>query len=608
MIIRFCTIFFLLVILIQPASAEKKWSIQNVDITARVDSAGYMTIEEKRAYRFWGKFSFAYYDLALAGLLDIDQIQILENSEPYQLSDDKAPGTFLIERDNKKIHIRWQFRGEPNHASGELREFTLRFRVLGAVRVHRDVAELYYKFIGTGWDRASERVRVSIELPPKIRREELQAWAHGPLHGELAVESGSRIEMSVDHLPRRQFWEARAIFPAPYLTAASAALRDDRDAGPEILQQETRWAEEANRERAEAAAKRQWQEANRAKYFSYLWFLMGAGIVFSFYMYHRFGRSLRNPEKRIIAAPPADMPPAVANYTFFSHQLNGGALLATVFDLAARNFLRVQHTKTENKNWLGVASTKQEVTIFFDEDKLRFGATELLPYERQLLDFLRTDIAQNRQQFNLEDIKKQSTKFRRFFMAWRKAVAQQAGKPKLYDGTSVRASVITLLVWLLIAAAYGFAIYAMGEAAAPFAIASLCIAPLAFLILRFERETAGKLDRLQGFRDYLKRFSQNYQRDGADWQQVDKFLIYAIALGLASKQIKPLFEVVERERGNGVFPWFIYSGSNGSTGISSAMAAMVDAVGASMSSASGAGGGASAGGGGGAGGSGGGAG
>jgi len=591
-----------------PVSAEKRWTIQNVAITARVDSAGYMMIEEKRAYRFWGKFSYAYYELALAGLHEVDQIQVSENGNLYQLSEDKTPGTFSVERDDQKLVIRWQFRGEPSHASGAPREFTLRFRVLGAVRVHRDVAELYYKFVGTGWDRASERIRVSIELPPEIRREELKAWAHGSLHGEIAVESGRRIEMAVDHLPRRKFWEARAIFPAHYVAAAPAAVRDDRDAASEILQQETRWAEAANRERSEAAAKRQWQESNRAKYFPYLWLLPAVGIVFFIYMYQRFGRSFRHPEKRIISAPPTDMPPAVANYTFNAHQLNGGALLATLFDLAARNFLRLQHAKTENKNWFGVASAKQEVTIFFDEEKIRFAAAELLPYERELLDFLRTDIAPNRHQFNLDDIKKQSTKFHRFFGRWRKAVALQAGKPKLYDGPSIRASVMTFITWLMIAAASVFAIYAMGDAAMPFAIVLLCLSPFAFLILRFTRETAGKLDLLHGFRDYLKRFSQNHQRYGANWQQVDKFLVYALALGLANKQIKPLFETVERERGNGVFPWFIYSGGNGTTGFSAAMSAMVDAVGTTMSSASGAGGGASAGGGGGAGGSGGGAG
>jgi uncharacterized membrane protein len=603
----------LLVILTQPASAEKRWSIQNVDIAARVDSAGYMTVEEKRAYKFHGKFSYAYYDLALDGLLDVDQIQVLENGEPYQLSNEKAPGTFLIERGDKKIHLRWQFRGEARHVSGDIREFTLRFRVLGAVRVHRDVAELYYKFVGTGWDRASEKVRVTIQLPPEIRRGELRAWAHGPLHGNITLQSGHLVEMAIDHLPRRQFWEARVIFPAHNISAAAPALRDDREAAPGILAQEARWAEEANRQREEAMAHRQWQEANRAQYFSWLWFGLAAGILVFLYMYQRFGRSptgvaLRNPEKRINSEPPTDIPPAIANYTWHSHQLNGGALLATLFDLARRHFLRVQQKSETAKNWLGFSSTKQQVDIIFDEEKIRFSAAELLAYERELLEFLQTDLAQNRRQLGLEEIKKQARKFHRFFGRWKKAVALQAGKPKLYEADSVRGSVITFLVWLILTAANVFAIRAMGDAAIPFAMVSLCLAPFAFFILRYTPENARKLDRLQAFRDYLKRFPKTPQQRGANWQQVDQLLIYAVALGLTGAQTRPLLQALERERGDGVFPWFLYTGSGSTTPLSGAIASMVEAVGSTMSSASGAGGGASAGDGGGAGGSGGGAG
>jgi uncharacterized membrane protein len=611
MLIRFRAILCSILFIAQPLLAEKRWQIQNVEITARVDSAGYMTIEEKRAYQFWGKFSYAFYDLPHAGFLGVDQIQIFENGEPYQFSDEKAPGTFLIERSDEKIHLRWQFRGEtrPEHASGDMREFTLRFRVLGAVRVHRDVAELYYQFVGAGWDRASATVRVAIHLPQEIRREELRAWAHGPLHGNIARPSNNLVEMSINHLPRRQFWEARVVFPAQYLSAAPATIRDDRDALPEILSQEARWAEEANRQREAAAAKQAWQEANREKYFSWLWFGMAMGIVSFLYMYQRFGRSLRNPQTRMISEPPADMSPAVVNYIWSAHQLNGGALLATLFDLASRDYLRLQHEKAATgKTWLGVSSKKQEVSILFDEDKLRFGASQLLPYERQLLEFLRTDLAQNHHQISLDEIGKQATKFRRFFIKWKKAVAQQAGKPRLYDSLSVRASVITLLVWLLIAAANVFAIHALGEIATPFAVVSLCLAPSAFFILRYDAETAKKLDRLKSFRDYLRRFPQTYQKDGANWQQIDKLLVYAVALGLTGAQMKSLIETVERERGSGVFLWFVYQSGGSATAMSSAMVSMVNAVNTTMSSASGAGGGAAPGGGGGAGGSGGGAG
>jgi uncharacterized membrane protein len=607
MSIRFFAILSLFVI-IQPALAEKRWSIQSVDIAARVDSAGYMMIEEKRAYKFNGKFSYAYYDLALDDLLDVDHIQVLENGEPYQLSDERAPGTFFVERDSKKIHLRWQFRGEARHASGEVREFTLRFRVLGAVRAHRDVAELYYKFIGAGWDRASEKVRVLIQFPSEIRRDEWRAWAHGPLHGKIEMRPSNLVEMAVDDLPRRQFWEARVIFPAHYVSAATPALRDARDAAPGILAQETRWAEEANRKREEVAAHRQWQEANRAQYFSWLWFGLAAGILVFLYMYQRFGRSLRNPEKRINSEPPTEMPPAIANYTWHSHHLNGGALLATLFDLARRNFLRVQQKSETAKNWLRFSSAKQEVAIIFDEDKIRFSAAELLAYERELLEFLQTDLAQNRRQLGLEEIKKQARTFHRFFSRWKKNVARQAGKPKLYEAGSVRGSVITFLVWLILTAANAFAIRAMGDAAIPFAMVSLCLAPFSFFILRYTPENARKLDRLQAFRDYLKRFPKTPQQHGANWQQVDQLLIYALALGFTGAQTKPLLQALERERGDGVFPWFLYSSGGSTSGFSSAIASMVDAVGTTMSSASGAGGGASTGGGGGAGGSGGGAG
>jgi uncharacterized membrane protein len=606
---RVLGVICLLLIAARPTAAEKRWAIKNVEINAHVDSAGYLLVEEKRAYQFWGKFSYAYYDLALAGLLDVDQMQVLENGEPYQLSDEKTPGTFLIERGDEKIHIRWQFRDEtrPRHASGDIREFTLRFRVLGAVRVHRDVAELYYKFVGTGWDRVSEKARVTLQLPKEIRQEELRAWAHGPLHGNIAILPNNLVELSIDYLSRQQLWEARVVFPAHYISAAAQALRDDRDALPEILSQETRWAEEANRQRAEAAAHRQWQEANRAQYFSWLWLGMVLGIAFFLYMYQRYGRSLRNSQTRMTAEPPTEMPPAVANYTWNAHQLNGGALLATLFDLASRDYLRWQHQKTASKkNWF--SSTKQEVTIFFDEEKLRLGASTLLPYERQLLEFLQRDLAQNRRQLSLEEIQKHSAKFHRFFRQWKKSVALQAGKPRLYDPLWVRASAITLVVWLMIAAANIFAVHAMGETATPFAIVALGLAPSAFFILRYEAETAQKLDRLKSFRDYLKRFQQNYQKYGADWQQIDKFLVYAVALGLTGAQMKPLMEMVERERGSNVFPWFIYHNGHAATGVSLAMISMVDLAATAMSSASGAGGGAAAGGGGGAGGSGGGAG
>ncbi len=606
---RFVAILGLIAISTQPLFAEKRWAIKSVEITAQVDSAGYMAIEEKRTYQFWGRFSYAFYDLSLSGLLDVDQVQMLEDGEAYQLSAEKTPGTFNFKRESNKISIRWQFREPGGRAadSGIIREFTLRFRVLGAVRVHGDVAELYYKFVGTGWDRTSEKVRVTIQLPKIAGTDDMRVWAHGPLHGYVSHQPAGIVNLSVDHLPRRQFFEARAVFPKQAVVAAAAIVRDNREALPEILQQEAQWAEAANQKREDAAAHEKWQAANREKYASWLWLGLTAGIVFSFYMYQSYGRSLRRRQDTMSATVPTDMPPAVANYILNAHQLSGGALLATLFDLAARGYLQLRQEKRVSR-FLGFSSTKWEGEIVFDEDKLRFAPSALLPYERQLLEFLRTDLAQNRHELGFTEITKQASQVRRFFEKWKKAVALQTGKPKLYDSASIRASLITAGVWLFIITAYAFGVYAMGETTAPFLIVSIIFALLSFLILRHDRETAAKLDRLHTFRRYLKRFPRTSQMQGAPWQHVDSLLVYATALNLSGAQIKPLVDAINQQPGVTVFPWFIYSSSNATTGMGAAMAAMVDVAGMAMSSASGAGGGASAGGGGGAGGSGGGAG
>jgi uncharacterized membrane protein len=606
MLFRFYKIFFLILIVAQPLSAEKRWSIRSVDINARVDSAGYMMIEEKRAYEFRGKYTHAYYTLALAGLLEVDAIALLEDGEPYQLSRERLPGTFSVERDSKAITVRWHFR-EKSDWQRELREFTLRFRVLGAVRVHRDVAELYYQFIGTGWDRASEKVRVNIQLPGPPATDEVRAWAHGPLHGQIEQWPAGRATMAVEHLPRHKFWEGRIVFPKHYAPFAPASIRDEHEALSDILQEEERWTEAANRAREETRAKQQWQADNREIYWPWLWLGIGAGLLILFYMYQRYGQSLRRRTATLDLTLPADMPPAIANYVYHSHQATGGALLATLFDLAARGYLQL-HQKENSSRFLGFTSKKQEVTLTFDEEKIRLAGQALLPYERQLLEFLQITLAQNRSRLGVDEIKKQASQFRRFFGKWKKTLAAQAGHPKLFESASIRASFITFGIWLSIIAANAFAIYALGDSATPFLIVSILAAPLSWLILRYHPETAAKLDRLRAFRRYLKRFPKTFHKHSVEWQQADRFLIYAVALGISGPESKKLLEIFERERAGMAFPWFIHGDGNTAGSLAPAVASLVEVAGTALSSASGAGGGASGGGGGGAGGSGGGAG
>ena len=43
--------------------------------------------------------------------------------------------------------------------------FTLRYRALGAAKRWQDTSELFWQFIGTGWDVPTGRVDVTLRLP-----------------------------------------------------------------------------------------------------------------------------------------------------------------------------------------------------------------------------------------------------------------------------------------------------------------------------------------------------------------------------------------------------------------------------------------------------------
>ena len=88
-------------------------------------------------------------------------------------------------------------------------------------------------------------------------------------------------------------------------------------------------------------------------------------------------------------------------------------------------------------------------------------------------------------------------------------------------------------------------------------------------------------------------------------------MVYGMVLGLSSKVVQSLAEIIPAEQRNQIIPWYVYSGAPGDfspAGFAESLSSLMSAATSTMSSATGTGGGASAGGGGGGGGSGGGAG
>jgi hypothetical protein len=316
--------------------ADKRYAIDAVRIHATIDSTGGVWIEESRTYTYRGRFRLATYELPLNGIPGISNIEVSEAGKGYAeaRAGEEEAGTFFTKRKDDRILIRWNFEAE-----NETRTFSLRFYLTGIAVAHADVAEFYYQFVGTGWDRQTGDVEVTVRLPGAVPIDDMKVWAHGPLHGKCAILAPGLTRFEIVPLAKSTHWEGRIVFPKEFLPAAYS--RTNRSALAKILKEERAWAEQANRIREgeirDLEAQRAWREQN-------LPWLIGAnlgGVILLFYLYNRFGRSLMSSTRHPEMAPPIDIPPALANYYYAGAQLSAGALVSTILDLARRGFLTI---------------------------------------------------------------------------------------------------------------------------------------------------------------------------------------------------------------------------------------------------------------------------
>jgi uncharacterized membrane protein YgcG len=222
-----------------PAAAQEPASeIRSVTVDAVVDRSGDMAVREVLAYDFSDERNGGFRNF-VPGADDyrIVDFAVTEGGAPRDL----APG---FDDPNAGQDVRWFGSADHSPVSGR-HDYELRYTVEGAVDVFADVAVLNWQFIGSGFPQIDD-VRIDITFPEGA---ELQAFAHGVLHGVVQPE-GNRVSLRVADNPARQFVEVRILAPTSAFDAAPAGT-PVRDA---ILAEEAAFAEQANAQREAARA------------------------------------------------------------------------------------------------------------------------------------------------------------------------------------------------------------------------------------------------------------------------------------------------------------------------------------------------------------------
>ena len=420
------------------------------------------------------------------------------------------------------------------------RTFQLEYRVTGAVQSWADTAELYWNWIGTT-SPPVEQWSATVRFPGGPG--EIRAWAHGPLDGALRID-GDVVISAVDHVPEGQFVDNRIILPTErFDLVPSAQPKLD-----EILREEARNAESANRQRATADRNERLRRAAAGVLTVLMVPLIAAAIAAFYWVWRTWGKDPPKPtDIGDYWREVPDDPPAVAVALLNWRRVDSDAFSATVLDLARRGYLQID--EIEVPRMLRKPRSSYQFTTTATPE-----SAPLKAFERRTMTWLFSKNATVVTQDELiEQAKANPSRANTFWEGFKKDVVKELDRRDyLARGKGLAFGLHALIVGLLAAA--GVAALALG--AVPAGIGGLAAAAvlLPLGILHRSRTPAGtrRDAEWRALRNYLRDFSSLDEAPVGHLTLWDQYLVAATALGVAEE----LLEALETK-----FPEVLESGS-----------------------------------------------
>lgn len=544
----------------------RQYSFPRLQIEAEIFPDGSMEVTEHRTAQFSGTFFGMNQWIYTPGSTEIVDVSVSEGDTLYQLTPkvEGPPGTFFVEQRADSVFVDWSFL-----ITDETRTFTLNYRMLNVVTVHEDVAELNHQFVGDEWERATDEVSVRLLLPEGAEGDQIRAWGHGPLHGEVIIQGPAEVHWEIRPLPAETFLEGRVVFP-PHLVP-EASVRSGEEALPRILSEEEALAGAANRQRA--LARIDWIAAP-------LILLASLGAVLWFWWTHgrEFTPSFTGDYYREL---PAEYTPAELGVLWRFGKPGPEDLTATIIDLARKGHLKLEESGREER---GLLRTRQRTDYVIQRLE---GDGELEPHERDLLDLVFERAAMGKDELSFSDISSYARTnpraFARFWEGWEAQLAAVGEERGFFDASTRTAQavevVLAVLLFVLGVLAFVSGFFPTGIGSV---VGGVALGIGAAVLRRRSREGLEDFTRWRAFRRFLLHFSEMQRHEVPSLVIWEHYLVYAVTLGVAEKVLKQL-EIVYPNLRDGDYRfgmgWYVFGAGPASV---VRMTSGLDSLGSSM--------------------------
>lgn len=506
---------------------------RDIEINAKIQSNGSMNVVENIVYDMEGQLNGTYRDILLTGEYGASKIVVnsvrvdgkyyLYNS--YTLSNG-TDGEYNINdiSGGKQIKVFMP-------SSDETRIVELDYTLYDVVTVYNDIAQLYWNFIGDGWDSGIDNVDITIELPGDTGGD-LRIYGHGPLNGDSKIIDNKTVSLKISNLSANTPIDARLLFPTN-LVVTNKKVNESKLS--EILAEEQNLADEVNKKRT---------FFKKIVYVIYL--IWGAAFIAPIIIYSRFKKGIHKPlfTGEYYRELPEDYGPAIMNKCMSGRHssTNRYDMIATLLDLVRRKYITIE---------------EYEIKKFLKDKKgyrLKLINTDFNNLNEQE-EFFVTQIifTDNKTETTLEEIKKENeattttqTKAYNKYIKWTKKIKNVAVSKDvlLYKSKLKTKSQIFMWPTLII----GMISLIFCYESILFFVAGIVLI-IEYLIIqgnindKYKHTTEKGIEHKAmwlAFKRFLLDFSNMQDYDEKSLILWEHYLVYATGLGIANKVIKNL--------------------------------------------------------------------
>ena len=427
--------------------ADDDLQINRNIVESKLLENGDLKISQDITYEFKDKFNGVYWNIGLKdtdGIKDVKVYELVKGSEVEYIQNVEAKkgdsGLFKYTETENNLEL-MIFSPTKN----ETKTFRLEYILKNVAIRHSDTGELYYQFIGKGNEERIDYFSATIELPA-IDKDKVKIFAHGPLHGKIYFTESNSVKLEVEEVSSNTFIEARIFFPLDYIAASTKTGASNLGS---LMDEELSYIK--NIEEKEAKSENTKGILNTV---SGILSLIGAALVYFFF--NKFKREA-NVYDNMNSLVPEDISPAELKL-FMNSFLDGRAIIATIFDLSRREYIRIDNMESEEEEKKTVFGATKEIQENYSFTKTNKSNIDLLPHESFFMDWIfdeigdgkivtTTDIDYNR--------RKKASAFYKSNTKWTNLIKEDLKQRKYHDENSksyIAYLLIPAVLFLLIGA------------------------------------------------------------------------------------------------------------------------------------------------------------